>query len=292
MNSIDAAWYRNYLSCPDCGGVLTTEADSIACVDCAYRSELSNPIELTPAKPKELTVTFSRVIDPQPDAVLNDVDLSTPVVSYDGPSAIRDSSELVSEMNRFLGAKGKVLDLGCGPRDQAVPIEYLGYEYVGVDYSNTKADLLVDAHALPFADETFDCVLSYAVLEHLHNPFVAITEIQRILKPGSIYIGTVSQGEPFHDSYFHHTAWGLISLISSEPKFKVKRIWSSQDTLGSLAAMGRYPRVIKLMLAFVDKIHAKIPWLAPRKMKWSKLEKRLDKLHSAGSICFVVQKDQ
>ena len=86
-----------------------------------------------------------------------------------------------------------------------------------MDYAHSEADLLADAHAIPFADDSFDCIFSYAVLEHLHNPFVALSEVARVLRPGGWFIGTVSQGEPFHSSYFHHTPWALLSLVREIP---------------------------------------------------------------------------
>ena len=184
----------------------------------------------------------------------------------------------------------KVLDLGCGPRDQAKPLEWLGYDYVGVDYSSDKADFIADAHALPFKDESFDCVFSYAVLEHLHQPFIAMKEIDRVLKNGGIYIGTVSQGEPFHASYFHHTSWGFLSLICHSSTITVERLWASMDTLRSLSSMGRYPRIIRSLIRAIDVVHQNLPFLAPRRMGWTKKEKECDVLYRAGSVCFLCSK--
>ena len=290
MHSIDESWYRDYLSCPDCRGELFIKIQSICCSKCSYISKLSGTAEIKPKSPTSVSAQLPRVMAAHPSDTLKTIEITSPEISYDGPSAIRDSRELMSEMKNYLGSKGLVLDLGCGPRDQAIPVHYMGYQYVGVDYSNQKADILADAHAIPFKDKTFDCVLSYAVLEHLHNPFICVSEIERVLRPGGVYIGTVSQGEPFHDSYFHHTAWGFISLVSSITTLQIKRIWSSGDTLASLSRMGRYPRVIRQLLKLIDKIHISIPWLAPRKMKWPERERRLDIIHKAGSVCFVVQK--
>ena len=64
----------------------------------------------------------------------------------------------------------QVLDLGCGPRDQAKIFDYLRCEYVGIDFTSTEADIKADAHCLPFVSESLDVVFSYAVLEHLHKP--------------------------------------------------------------------------------------------------------------------------
>lgn len=222
--------------------------------------------------------------------VLAALDVARPALRYDGPPAQRDSRELWSEAMSRLAGPGDVLDLGCGPRDQAVCAAHLGHRYVGVDYSNPAADALADAHALPFADASFDLVFAYAVLEHLHSPAKALNEIARVLRPGGWFIGTVSQGEPFHASYFHMTAWGVCALVSQDGRFTLARMWPGGDTIASLADMGRYPKAIRLMLNAVDRIARASPWLAPRKMRWPVREKQLDELHRAGGICFSMQK--
>ncbi len=289
MNSFSESWYRALLCCPDCKGELNIEEPWIRCESCNYRTAFSNPISIKPDRPEPLQIEFPRISD-HPINILRSIPLTCPRIDYTDPSAIRDSRAFMSEIKRYLGDEGKVLDLGCGPRDQASPIEYLSYQYVGIDYTNYKADFLADAHAIPFKDDSFDCILSYAVLEHLQNPFVCLYEIERVLRPSGIYVGSISQGEPFHDSYFHYTPWGLVSLISCFPTLQINRIWPSIDTLESLSRIGRYPRVIKHLLSMVDKIHIGIPWLAPRRMKWAKQEQELDKLYRTGSIHFVIQK--
>lgn len=290
MSLVSESWFSEFLSCPDCGGDIFRSNENIICSNCKFSCEMASPVELMPNEPEALRVYLPRTIECRPASALRNIDIVRPEISYDGPLAMRDSRELLSEMKRHLTSSGKVLDLGCGPRDQAIPIGYLGYQYVGIDYSDKQADLLADAHAIPFKDETFDCVISYAVLEHLHNPFIAVTEIERVLRRAGVYIGTVSQGEPFHDSYFHHTSWGLLSLVSSVTNFQIQKIWGSGDTLASLSRMGRYPKIIKSILAMVDKMHSRLPFLAPRKMKWPDIEKNIDKLHRAASICFVAKK--
>jgi len=281
-------WFYEYLACPDCSNSLIFDS-FIKCSNCTYCKPVDS-IELKPKTPTSLPVKFSRLAKENASDILQRLDLTSPEITYSGPDALRDSRELISQMQQYLRTGDKVLDLGCGPRDQAIPVEYLGFQYVGIDYSNPQADILADAHAIPFRSNTFDCVLSYAVLEHLHNPFIAISEIARVLKPGGVYIGTVSQGEPFHDSYFHHTAWGLNSLITSSPHLQLLRLWPSYDTLASLADMGQYPRFIRMLIGGVEKMHRLLPILAPRKMRWSKSKKDLDQLYRAGSICFVIQK--
>jgi SAM-dependent methyltransferase len=204
--------------------------------------------------------------------------------------ALRDSSAFLSELKEWLQPGATVLDLGCGPRDQQRPVESLGFRYFGVDVDSTAADLLVDAHCLPFHDQSFDAVLSYAVLEHLRDPFVALREITLVLKPGGLYLGTVSQGEPFHASYLHHSAWALLSIFSSQPELETLRLWAAIVTLESLARMGRYPKVIRKALAGLHRLQLAVPQLAPRKLRWPRKMLQIAALYRAGSIGFVTEK--
>ncbi len=46
----------------------------------------------------------------------------------------------------------------------------------------------IDAHYLPFVDESFDVVIITEVLEHLFSPYRALEEIHRVLKPDGVLI--------------------------------------------------------------------------------------------------------
>jgi SAM-dependent methyltransferase len=281
------AWFRKLLRCPQCGSELKSDA-VFSCGECDFHDESGK--DLRPKRPRKSQIALSNMLIAHPTELLVVLDTTCPDLTYNGPSAIRDSRQLMSEVSKRLPQGGTALDLGCGPRDQFAPLNFLGFDYVGVDFDNPAADLLADAHSIPFSDASFDCVFSYAVLEHLHNPFIAIQEISRVLKPGGWFIGTVSQGEPFHSSYFHHTPWGMLSLVGSAPDLKVVRMWASVDTLQSLASMGRYSRVLKAALAGLNSINTWMPWLTPRKMMWADKDKQLDRLYRAGSICFAIEK--
>ena len=54
-----------------------------------------------------------------------------------------------------------------------------------------RTRLVCDAHQLPFANETFDCVVAQAVLEHVADPYRCVAEFHRVLKPeGLMYADT------------------------------------------------------------------------------------------------------
>lgn len=175
-------WWRDHLACPDCQSALDGEACS-----CGFTR---NGRDFRPQHPRPRPMTFTLGMDVD----LAGIVIERPAITYDGPRAGRDSSELFSVAAPWLVPGARLLDLGCGPRDQAAPAAHGGASYVGIDYASEQADLLADAHAIPFRHDTFDVVLSYAVLEHLYHPFLAVQEVARVLRPGGVYAGTVSQG--------------------------------------------------------------------------------------------------
>lgn len=261
----------------------------VSCPACGYSTAVSTPLDLRPRTPRPRTLV-SRVVSVGPAAIIDGCALGPPDPVYDGPRAKRDSSALFSAVHGYCHPGARILDVGCGPRDQAVPAQHLGLRYIGIDVASAGADFLADAHALPFRTSTFDLVISYAVLEHLSNPFLAATAVARALKRGGVFFGTVSQGEPFHASYFHHTAWGLAAVLDSAG-FELLRLWPSYDTLRALATMGRYPRVWRWILLLVAAAIARTPFLAPRRhFRWTARERHLDDVHRAASLCFVAVK--
>jgi SAM-dependent methyltransferase len=90
-----------------------------------------------------------------------------------------------------------VLDAGCGMGRFAEIVHHYGGTYVGVDFSyaidaaHQNAGHLPNVHFLqadlfnlPFADDTFDLVMSLGVLHHTPDPRRAFASLPRVLKPG------------------------------------------------------------------------------------------------------------
>ncbi|MGD9798467.1 MAG: methyltransferase domain-containing protein [Acidimicrobiia bacterium] len=101
-------------------------------------------------------------------------------------------------MLRELPPDALVLDLGGGDRRHPDPrvfnLEYLPYR---------RVDLYGDGLSLPFADDTFDFVLSQAVLEHVPDPPGAVAEISRVLRPGAPVYAEFAFMQPLHAVPFH-----------------------------------------------------------------------------------------
>lgn len=110
--------------------------------------------------------------------------------------------------------KGVCLDVGCGDGYHQRDIEKKGWRWIGCDIIEQKKRgyIIADALYLPLKSDFIDVVFSNCVLEGLKDPFVAMNEVARVLKPlGRLYM-SVPCMEPFHGSYFHITHWGLEEL--------------------------------------------------------------------------------
>jgi SAM-dependent methyltransferase len=108
----------------------------------------------------------------------------------------------------------RFLDLGCGLGRHSVYMAQKGFDVTAVDLSDlgvshlnewaVKENLAVkttvcDMLTLPFADNSFDCIMAYNVIYHTDTPgFIkAMEEITRVLKPGGeVFITLISKSTP------------------------------------------------------------------------------------------------
>lgn len=65
-----------------------------------------------------------------------------------------------------------------------------------IDLARFKGVLRGDATRLPFADASFDKVITSEVLEHIQDDVAAISEMIRVLKPGGMFAATVPAWGP------------------------------------------------------------------------------------------------
>ncbi len=127
---------------------------------------------------------------------------------------------------------GLILDCGAGFRTEYYK-NIVNYEIV--PYPTT--DVLGFAEDLPFQDNSFDAVFSFAVLEHVKYPFQAASEICRVLKPGgTLAVGTAflqpMHGYPHH--YFNMTHLGLQALFQDEIEIDQQFVNQGTSPIASL----------------------------------------------------------
>ena len=177
------------LQCPSCRVALHDDSSGLTCASCGH--------------------TYSRaggVFDLLPSDLRNQHSITdTTSISAWGYDA--KASQIIE---RF--ANGLVLDCGSGLRPSYLP-NVVNLEIV--NYPTT--DVLGVGQALPFVDDSFDAVLSFAVLEHVSDPFACARELVRVLKPGGILLAVVPFLQPVHgytEHYYNMTSRGLENLFA------------------------------------------------------------------------------
>jgi SAM-dependent methyltransferase len=94
---------------------------------------------------------------------------------------------LSSLQNFFSWNNSAVLDLGAGDQFLRNAVEGRGANYTPVDYGD--ADFSKDK--LPFKNNSFDLIISLAVIEHIENVSNYMEQAFRVLKPnGLFYLST------------------------------------------------------------------------------------------------------
>lgn len=127
---------------------------------------------------------------------------------------------------------GLILDCGAGHR----PVYFdnvVNYEIV--DYDTT--DVIGVGERLPFLAESFDGVISIAVLEHVRDPFRCASELVRVLKPGGRLLCCVPFLQPEHGyphHYYNMTRQGLRALFENSLTIEDHRVVRSALPVWSL----------------------------------------------------------
>jgi 2-polyprenyl-3-methyl-5-hydroxy-6-metoxy-1,4-benzoquinol methylase len=150
---------------------------------------------------------------------------------------------------RLAPGRGRtLLDLGCNWGRWSIAAARAGYRVVGIDPSlpavqaaydvakqlGVQADFVVgDARYLPFADDTFDTVFSYSVLQHFSKSDVrqTLADCARVLHADGLSLIQMANGLGLR-SLFHQAKRRF-----REPKLFQVRYWTPrelEDTFSSL----------------------------------------------------------
>jgi SAM-dependent methyltransferase len=95
----------------------------------------------------------------------------------------------------------------------------LASRYVMTDFEpGIDVDVVADAHKLSetFGENTFDVIWSSSTWEHLHSPWIASSEVMKVLKPGGLVCIQTHFCFPWHNypgDYFRFTREALEHLF-------------------------------------------------------------------------------
>lgn len=185
------------LVCPSCQADLSRGESELRCGGCGARYAVRE------GRP---------VFWPDADSVkvMSELHLSNPV-----PSDVLDWLTWFDGLVLNVGAGGSQIKF-----DNCIEME-------ACIFRNT--DVVGDAHYLPFADETFDAVITFNTFEHLREPKQAAGEIHRVLKPGGRLILYTAFLQPVHEAPYHFyntTEYGLRNWFDA---FSITKVEVSEN---------------------------------------------------------------
>lgn len=136
-----------------------------------------------------------------------------------------DANVLFIERTGAVSPQAKILEIGSGKGRLLSHFVRLGYDIRGVEVNPAfiaegralYGDLPVQAvgsTTLPAADETFDVVMSFDVLEHIPDPDAHLREVSRVLKPGGYYL--LQTPNKWTNAVFETIRWRSLSSWKAE----------------------------------------------------------------------------
>jgi len=163
--------------------------------------------------------------------------------------------EIAEKLAASLPDGSRVLDAGCGAGRPATETLAAAHDVVGLDISREQlrmardrvpdADLTMgDLATLPFADDSFDALVSYHAIIHVpkaeHGD--VLSEFQRVLRPGGRLVVTMgtAEFEDENDDWLdtgERMAWSFYGPeknreLVAEAGFEIGQIEEVDDELG------------------------------------------------------------
>ncbi|MFH2108812.1 MAG: class I SAM-dependent methyltransferase [Chrysiogenia bacterium] len=120
-------------------------------------------------------------------------------------NSLRLRTRIVHNLLDCIPEKKRILDIGCGTGDiiSSIALKYCA-SVVGIDNAKKMIDIcrrtqekpnltfeVGNIFELPFADHTFDVVLSISLIEWIDDYEKAIDEVARVVKHGGIWIVSI-----------------------------------------------------------------------------------------------------
>lgn len=126
---------------------------------------------------------------------------------------------------RTLKSNGKILEIGfgsgrhnlffSGDRDNYFVSEYSSVHQGSAHWQHVKGrSIRCDARKIPFADNTFETVISIYNLEHIQDLNAVLNDVCRVLKPGGKFLVVL----PCEDGF----AWNLGRELTTRRHFQKK----------------------------------------------------------------------
>lgn len=179
------------------------------------------------------------------------------------------------KMTRIFSEASSVIDIGGGLRIDPkrnnrydASREWLRPLAEKVDYKivdkvpDFHPDIVGDIHKLPFPDASQEAIICIAVLEHVEEPHVAVSEMYRVLKPGGhvfiyvpfLYYYHAEKG--YYGDFWRFTKDSLKHLTKDFSTCEIVGVRGPTETLIRLTPLGRW-QVFCIVGYIVDRLMGK-----------------------------------
>ena len=188
------------LVCPSCRGDLSCSEGEIICSACSHTFELHNRMVPVLHNLGAFSDTVKEGMGDEKDVAVG-VNLEDVSGQKQSGGSVFSRLRAMVKQNSWLLGPSIALDRGKGRRLERLRLKWQGQNNITLNIGSRGqylwegmvatdvfpvdgVSLACDAHQLPFADSSVDCIISTSVFEHLRTPEKAAAEIARVLKPG------------------------------------------------------------------------------------------------------------
>lgn len=169
-------------------------------------------------------------------------------------------------------ARGRFLDIGCGVMPFKDIILKVVERYDTLDFEERTGGVkfVGDVQNMEMIeDQTYDSAVCLEVLEHVPDPFRAVSEIARVLRKGGTLICSVPHLSRLHEEphdYYRYTKYGLETLLTRagfrvldmKPRGGLFTFLGHQFSSGFVCLFWHIP-VVKRIVFFLNKWLCTIP---------------------------------
>ena len=251
---------KQIICCPFCGSDLKIGIN-ISCEKCLWEeNNIKHNVNLKLKKPKIISIdqelgsninSFNRASDRGVYNFKFGFDSNPNGMIIDDKKKKKAQGKLLSWIPR---KEGIALDIGSANDENLKNYTKMaGLQLVRCDYDNPNADLLVDAHSLPFKDNSIDVLINLAVMEHMEFPYIAGREFYRVLKPGGVLLTNVAFLQQHHmSSWYHFTHYGVYSWLTNsgfdEKRFMIDAAGKKYHGIFTTSSLVGIPKFVKSMI--------------------------------------------
>ncbi len=157
-------------------------------------------------------------------------------------------------LTKNLARDSEILEIGSATGGNTLWMLSLGYKvnslefsFYGVNVQRKKGIQVTqgDARKIPFPNDRFDAVVCMDVLEHIHEDYMVLSEIHRVLRPGGKFLISVPEDPSMwsaHDVAADHVRRYKVSELVEKivgAKLNCSSIWRTNFILKLLVRLRR-----------------------------------------------------